>query len=77
RAPIVDNSDAEIRFEGLVATIQDAYCFARILDLNTDVFIHHSQFGDGAWEHVHINRRLQLSVKFNFRGPAGSEVDLA
>ena len=76
RAPIVDSSGVVVRFEGQIVGIRDAYCFARVQDLNTNVFIHHSQFDDSNWSRIHINQRLRLSVRFNFRGSVGTEVEV-
>lgn len=77
RGEVSDRFGKPIRFRGFTQAVHDAYCFANVQELNTSVFIHHSQFGEDQWRFVRPNDQLRFSVGFNFRGPAGTAVETA
>jgi tetratricopeptide (TPR) repeat protein len=68
----IRNANGElVVFEGTIVGVQEFYCFVRVPDINTDVFVHSMEFGVEQWQHVRRYERVKLSVGFSFRGPAG------
>ena len=71
RAEVLSPSGAPERFEGMTATVRDAFCFANIYEFGTDIFIPHTEFEEHDWERIRPNMRIRLGLAFNFCGPIG------
>ena len=65
------------QFAGRVRSTFDTYCFARIDELRTDVFVHHAQFQTEIWDSIEVGSRILCNVAFTMRGAAGINAVLA
>ena len=71
RGEIVDSDKNPRTFHGIIKHIAESYCFVACAELNTDIFIHCSDFKDDNWEKVMPYLSLTFEVVFSLRGPNG------
>ena len=77
RGVVLNRNKAPIGFRGTVVSTRESYCFVKLEDNQTNVFVHYSNFVDEyAWGQVKIRDNIILNMGFNFKGAAGINAKL-
>lgn len=74
RGSLVDKAGKLRRFDGVVTSVRDTYCFVSVPSLHSDAFVHHTECNDTDWTVIHAGQHVNIALTFSFKGAQGIEL---